>query len=107
GTPSRPAPTPTPAPAPPPARVIVTRFRAADGSVVTLAEFAGAVSFRLHAGSGDPGYPALSVLHAGPVIGPDEHRRLLAAFNGGVKRSPGRRGPPPRGDRRQRPAAPP
>ena len=90
-TPSRPSPTPspTPAPAPPPAKVALSRFRAADGSVVTLAEFTGSVSFRLHAGSGDPGYPALSVLHAGPAIGPDEHRRLLAAFNGGFKLSSG------------------
>jgi hypothetical protein len=84
-TPSR----PSPAPAPPPATVVLSRFRAADGSVVTLAEFTGPVSFRLHAGSGDPGYPALSVLHAGPVVGPDEHRRLLAAFNGGFKLSAG------------------
>ena len=93
GTPSRPSPTPTPTPAPPPApppaKVALSRFRAADGSVVTLAEFTGSVSFRLHAGSGDPGYPALSVLHAGPAIGPDEHRRLLAAFNGGFKLSSG------------------
>ena len=93
GTPGRPSPTPTPtptpAPAPPPATVVLSRFRAADGSVVTLAAFAGPVSFRLHAGSGDPGYPALSVLHAGPAIGPDEHRRLLAAFNGGFKLSAG------------------
>jgi hypothetical protein len=89
GAPSRPSPTPTPAPAPPPATVGLSSFRAADGSVVTLAECSGAVSFRLHAGSGDPGYPALSVLHAGPVIGPDEHRRLLAAFNGGFKLSSG------------------
>ena len=91
GTPATPspAPTPTPPPAPAPAKVVLSRFRAADGSVVTLAEFAGAVSFRLHAGSGDPGYPALSVLHAGPVIGPDEHRRLVAVFNGGFKLSAG------------------
>jgi hypothetical protein len=88
-TPSRPSPTPTPTPTPSPATVALSRFRAADGSVVTLAAFAGPVSFRLHAGSGDPGYPALSVLHAGPVIGPDEHRRLLAAFNGGFKLSSG------------------
>jgi hypothetical protein len=89
GTPSRPSPTPAPAPAPAPATVVLSRFRAADGSVVTLAAFAGPVSFRLHAGSGDPGYPALSVLRAGPVIGPGEHRRLLAAFNGGFKLSAG------------------
>ena len=92
-TPSRPSPTPTPtptpAPAPSPATVALSRFRAADGSAVTLAAFGGPVSFRLHAGSGDPGYPALSVLHAGPAIGPDEHRRLLAAFNGGFKLSSG------------------
>jgi hypothetical protein len=67
----------------------LSSFRAADGSIVTLAEFVGAVSFRLHAGSGDPGYPGLSVLHAGSAIGRDEHRRLLAAFNGGFKLSAG------------------
>jgi hypothetical protein len=81
GSPSRPT------PSPPPARVVLSRFRAPDGSVITLAEFTGTVIFRLHAGGADPGYPALSVLHAGPAVGPDEHRRLLAAFNGGFKLS--------------------
>jgi hypothetical protein len=82
-------PTPRPRPAVVPARVVVSSFRAADGSLITLAEFRGAVTFRLHAGSGDPGYPALGVLHAGPAVVGGERRRLLAAFNGGFKLSAG------------------
>jgi hypothetical protein len=69
--------------------VVVSRFRAADGSVVTLAVFRGAATFRLHAGSGDPGYPALSRLRAGPAVVGGERRRLVAAFNGGFKLSQG------------------
>jgi len=57
-----------------PASVVVSRFRAADGSVIMLAEFRGAVTFRLHAGSGDRGYPALSRLHAGPAVVGGERR---------------------------------
>ena len=63
--------------------VIISRFRAADGTVVTVARFTGAVHYRLHSGSVDPGSAALSVVRAGPAIGSGERRRLLAAFNGG------------------------
>ncbi len=45
--------------------------------------------FRLHGGSQDPGYPALSSLQGGPVIAGGERRRLLAVFNGGFKLSGG------------------
>jgi hypothetical protein len=76
-------------PVPAPAKVIISRFHAKDGSVVTLAMFRGAVSYRLHGGSQDPGYPALSVLRAGPRVMGRERRRLLAAFNGGFKLSAG------------------
>jgi hypothetical protein len=78
-----------PPPPPPPPKVIVSRFRAADGTVVTLARFTGPVQFRLHSGSSDPGSAALSVVRAGPVIGPRERHRLLAAFNGGFLLSAG------------------
>ena len=64
-------------------RVLISRFRAADGTLVTLAVFHGPVIYRLHSGSADPGSAALSVVRAGPVIGTGERRRLLAAFNGG------------------------
>jgi len=74
---------------PPRPKVIISRFRAADGTVVTLALFRGAVRYRLHAGSVDPGRAALTVVHAGPRIGRREHRRLLAAFNGGFLMSAG------------------
>ena len=74
-------------PAPP--KVVISRFRAADGSVVTLAAFRGAVRYRLHSGSQDPGPVALRVVRAGPQIGRRERRRLLAAFNGGFLLSAG------------------
>ena len=74
---------------PPKPRVIISRFKAADGTVVTLARFAGAVRYRLHSGSVDPGSAALSVVHAGPRIGSSERRQLLAAFNGGFLLSAG------------------
>jgi hypothetical protein len=77
------------APPPPKPKVIVSGFRAADGSVVTLARFRGAVRYRLHCGSQDPGAAALRVLHAGPSIGRRERRTLLAAFNGGFLLSAG------------------
>jgi hypothetical protein len=64
-------------------KVIISRFRAKGGTVVTLALFRGPVRYRLHTGSSDPGAKALAVVHAGPRIGRREHRRLLAAFNGG------------------------
>ncbi len=67
----------------------MSSFRAADGSVITLGEFRGAATFRLHSGSEDPGYPALSSLRAGPTVTGGERRRLIAAFNGGFKLSQG------------------
>jgi hypothetical protein len=70
-------------------KVIISRFRAKDGTVVTLALFRGAVRYRLHTGSTDPGSTAQAVVHAGPRIGRREHRRLLAAFNGGFLMSAG------------------
>ncbi len=70
-------------------QVISSRFRAADGSVVTLARFAGPVRLRLHAGSNDPGAGALSVVRAGPRVAAGERGRLLAAFNGGFLLSAG------------------
>jgi hypothetical protein len=79
----------SPPPKPPAPRVVVTRFRAADGSVVTLARFAGPVQYRLHCGSSDPGAAALPVVRAGPAIGGRERHRLLAAFNGGFLLSAG------------------
>ena len=90
-SPSARPPRATPKPKPPvvPASVAVSSFRAADGSLITLAEFRGAVTFRLHAGSADPGYPALSQLRAGPAVVGGERRRLVAAFNGGFKLSQG------------------
>jgi hypothetical protein len=87
-----PSPGPSPAPKPPPplpASVAVTQFRAADGTVITLAVFRGDARFRLHGGSGDPGYPALNGLRGGPVIAAGERRRLVAAFNGGFRLSAG------------------
>ncbi len=74
------------APAPP--QVTVTRMRTADGSVVTVATFAGPVTYVLHDGSEDPGAAAGRV-QAGPVVAGAERKRLLAAFNGGFKLSAG------------------
>ena len=76
-------------PPPRPAKVVVSRFRAQDGSVVTLATFRGPVTYRLHSGSVDPGHAALSVVRAGPAVTGAERRRLLAAFNGGFLLSAG------------------
>jgi hypothetical protein len=70
-------------------RVLVSFFRAADGTLVTLARFTGPVRYRLHSGSADPGPAALAVVHAGPAIGRGEYRRLIAAFNGGFLLSAG------------------
>jgi hypothetical protein len=84
-----PSPTPKPPPPPVPASATVSHFRAADGSLVTIAVFRGDARFRLHGGSGDPGYPALNGLRGGPAIAPRERRRLVAAFNGGFKLSYG------------------
>jgi hypothetical protein len=75
--------------APPKPKVIVSRFRAADGKVVTLARFRGGVRYRLHSGSQDPGRAALPIVRAGASIGGRERRRLLAAFNGGFLLSAG------------------
>jgi hypothetical protein len=76
--------------APPPRpHVVVSRFRAADSTVVTVATFTGAVRFRLHSGSEDPGPAALGIVSAGPSIGASERSQLLAAFNGGFKLSAG------------------
>lgn len=74
---------------PPKPKVIISRFRAAGGSVVTLARFRGVVHYRLHCGSSDPGHSALAVVRAGPRIGGGERHRLLAAFNGGFLLSAG------------------
>jgi len=74
------------APAPP--QVTVTRLRTADGSVVTVATFAGPVTYVLHDGSEDPGAAAGRV-RAGPAVAGGERKRLLAAFNGGFKLSAG------------------
>jgi hypothetical protein len=63
--------------------VTLSHLRLAGGTRVTLATFRGAVSYRLHGGSTDPGYPALSGLHGGPAVRGAERRSLLAAFNGG------------------------
>ena len=69
-------------------RVTVTRMRTADGSVVTVATFAGPVTYVLHDGSEDPGAAAGRV-QAGPAVAGAERKRLLAAFNGGFKLSAG------------------
>ena len=69
-------------------RVTVTRMRTADGSVVTVAAFAGPVTYVLHDGSQDPGAAAGRV-KAGPVVVGAERKRLLAAFNGGFRLSAG------------------
>ena len=69
-------------------RVTVTRMRTADGSVLTVATFAGPVTYVLHDGSEDPGAAAGRV-KAGPAVAAAERKRLLAAFNGGFKLSAG------------------
>ena len=79
---------PAPRPRPVPPRVMVTRTRMPDGSVVTLAVFSGPVTYVLHDGSEDPGLAAGRV-SAGPVVRGAERRQLLAAFNGGFKLSAG------------------
>jgi len=86
-TTTRPA-APKPTPTPPPA-VIVSQVRAPDGSAVTVARFTGPVRYRLHCGSQDPGPAALSVVRAGPRIGPAEQHHVVAAFNGGFLLSAG------------------
>jgi hypothetical protein len=87
--PRSPAPSPSPAP-PPPARVTVSRVRATDGSLITVAVFSGSVRYVLHNGSQDPGAAAAGLgVSAGPVVAGTERSRLLAAFNGGFKLSAG------------------
>src|SRR5450755_2321193 len=82
------APTPTPTPTPVP-QVVISRVRAADGSVVTVAAFRGPVQYVLHNGSEDPGPAAAGLVRAGPAVTGAERRRLLAAFNGGFELSAG------------------
>jgi len=74
--------------APPAPHVIVSRVRAADGSLVTVAAFRGPVQYVLHNGSEDPGAAAGQV-RAGPAVTGAERQHLLAAFNGGFKLSAG------------------
>jgi hypothetical protein len=81
--------TSAPPPKPPAPKVSLSSFRAADGSLVTVARFKGPVIYRLHAGSSDPGAAALSVVRAGPSIHGHESHHLLAAFNGGFLLSAG------------------
>ena len=69
-------------PAGPPA-VRLSQVQTGDGSLVTVATFAGPVQYVLHDGSQDPRSPRRVLLHAGPAIGTAERSRLLAAFNGG------------------------
>ncbi|HEV3293876.1 MAG TPA: hypothetical protein VG123_33270, partial [Streptosporangiaceae bacterium] len=55
-----------------------------DGDVVTVLRFhAGLVHYALHVGWVDPPGGAAAPPGARPVIGPGQHARLLAAFNGG------------------------
>src|ERR1019366_10723909 len=67
---------------PPTPKVIISGFRAADGTVVTLARFGGPVHYRLHSGSQDPGSAALSVVRAGASIGGGERHRLVGPLQG-------------------------
>ena len=78
------APPPQPAP-----RVVVTRVRTADGSLVTVAVFRGPVRYVLHDGRQDPGPAAGGLLRAGPAVTGGERGQLLAAFNGGFKMAAG------------------
>ena len=89
GRPRSPRPAASPPPKPPAPKVSVSRFRAADGSLVIVAKFKGPVQYRLHAGSSDPGSAALSVVQAGPSVHGKERHHLLAAFNGGFLLSAG------------------
>jgi hypothetical protein len=75
---------PDPAPRRSPVSVTFSTFRAADGSVITLAAFHGPVQYVLHDGSSDPKVPA-HVTEGSKVAGP-ERARLLAAFNGGFQK---------------------
>ncbi|MBO0822303.1 MAG: hypothetical protein J2P27_00410 [Actinobacteria bacterium] len=79
----------SPSPSADPPKVSLSRFVAGDGTRITLARFSGAVTYRLHSGSGDPGSAALRVVQAGPRVSAAEQRVLLGAFNGGFKLSTG------------------
>jgi hypothetical protein len=68
-----------------PPRITFAQVRTADGSVVTLATFHGAVRYVLHNGSQDPGPAYASLVQAGPAVTGTERQHLLAAFNGGFK----------------------
>jgi len=99
--PTQPAPSPTTPPAAPtpaaeqPGWTVVSRLGvgiAVDsrrshlpgGDVVTVLRFhAGLVHYALHVGWADPPGGAAVPGGARPVIGPDQHAKLLAAFNGG------------------------
>lgn len=80
---------PSPSPSPVPPQVALSSFHAADGTAITLAQFSGAVTYRLHSGSSDPGSAALRVVQAGPSVAGSEQHVLLAAFNGGFLLSAG------------------
>jgi hypothetical protein len=67
-----------------PVSVTFATFRAADGSVITLAAFHGPVQYVLHDGSMDPKVPGH--LMEGPRVTGPERARLLAAFNGGFQK---------------------
>ena len=54
-TAAKPAPKPAPTPKPATPHVTISRVRAADGDVVTVAAFRGPVRYVLHNGSSDPG----------------------------------------------------
>jgi hypothetical protein len=61
-----------------------------DGDVVSVLRFhAGLVHYALHVGWVDPPGAAAAPAGARPVIGPDQHAKLLAAFNGGFLMGPG------------------
>jgi hypothetical protein len=67
-----------------PVRVVSSRVRAADGSVITIATFTGSARYVLHDGSQDPG-TLVGPVTAGPKITGAARGRLVAAFNGGFK----------------------
>lgn len=64
--------------------VAITRLRAPDGSLITVATSRGPVVYALHDGSLQPGKLAGHVLEGPSVTGP-ERTRLIAAFNGGFE----------------------
>jgi len=66
-----------------PPGISLAAVRTADGSVITVATFRGAVQYVLHNGSVDPGPAYARLVKAGPVIAGQERPRVLAAFNGG------------------------